>query len=112
MLVYTVAVTFPDVATADAWRAWLRNGHVADVMAGGAVAAEVVRVDGGLRYEVRYRFPSREAFERYERDHAPRLRAEGRSKFPPERGIAYERATAELLDTYGSDSEHRDRSGL
>jgi hypothetical protein len=101
MLIYTVAVTFSDAATADAWRAWLRDGHVADVMAGGAVAAEVVRIDGGPRFEVRYRFPSREAFERYEREHAPRLRAEGRAKFPPEQGIAYERSTAELLDAYG-----------
>lgn len=100
MLIYTVAVTFPDRETAEAWRAWLANGHVADVKAGGALAAEVIGVDGGLRYEVRYRFADRAAFEAYERDHAPRLRAEGRSLFPPERGIIYDRQTAELLDTY------------
>lgn len=100
MLVYTVGVAFPDEATADRWRAWLRDGHVADVIAGGATSAEVMRVDGPLRLEVRYRFPDRDAFARYERDHAPRLRAEGRALFPPEQGIIYDRSTGELLDTY------------
>src|SRR5215813_9149671 len=91
-LVYTVAVTFADAALAESWLRWLRDGHVADVLAGGATAAEIVRMDGAdCTYEVRYRFPSREAFAAYERDHAPRLRAEGLQRFPPERGVTYRR---------------------
>ena len=71
---YTVAVSFPDDETAERWLTWMRAGHAAEVLTGGATAAEIVRMDGPvIDYEVRYRFPSREAFDRYEREHAPRL---------------------------------------
>ena len=95
---YTVSCTFTDPAVADAWTQWLRDEHLADVCAGGAVAAEVVRLDGTpLRTEVRYRFADRAAFERYEREHAPRLREEGLRKFPLELGLTYSRSTGELV---------------
>ncbi|MBL9147097.1 MAG: DUF4286 family protein [Phycisphaerae bacterium] len=93
-LSYVVHATFRDAAVLDEWIAWLRGGHLADVMAGGALTAEVVRLDGeAIAAEARYRFASRDAFARYEREFAPRLRAEGMAKFPPERGVTYRRAT-------------------
>ena len=95
---YVVHATFRDPATLEAWVAWLRDGHLEDVMAGGALSAEVVRVDGdALAAEVRYRFASRESFVRYERDFAPRLRAEGLALFPSERGVTYRRSTGEVV---------------
>jgi hypothetical protein len=95
---YTVAVTFADGALAGEWLRWLRDGHVAEVLAGGAADAEVVELDGPpFSYEVRYHFPSREAFDRYEREHAPRLRAEGLRRFPPEKGITYCRSAGRVL---------------
>jgi hypothetical protein len=98
---YTVAVTLPDAATAEAWLAWLRGGHVAEVLAGGATAAEIVKLDGDAHgYEVCYRFPSREAFDRYERESAPRLRAEGLRLFPPERGVVYRRWVGVVTDRW------------
>src|SRR5262245_62030642 len=95
---YTVAVTFTDPALAQAWLRWLAGGHVAEVLAGGATSAEVVALDGGTgqAYEVRYAFPSREAFARYEADHAPRLRAEGLKLFPVEKGVQYRRAVGDV----------------
>lgn len=100
---YTVAVTFPDDQIAARWLQWLRNGHVAEVLAGGATAAEVVRRDGPvIEYEVRYSFPSREALDAYERQHAPRLRAEGLRLFPTEHGIHYHRCTGILTDQFPS----------
>ena len=100
MFTYTVRCTFETEAVAHEWIAWLRNGHLADVLAAGAVDAEVVRPDGAaIQAEVRYHFASREAFVVYERDHAPRLRAEGLKRFPPERGLIYERFTGESLFT-------------
>ena len=92
---YSVTATFTDRATADEWLKWLNSGHIAECLAaGGALDAETVAVDGPmLTYEVRYRYPSRHAFEIYERDHAPRLRAEGLRLFPAERGVAYSRRT-------------------
>jgi hypothetical protein len=97
-LAYTVAVTFTDLALVESWLAWLRDRHLADVLAGGATSAEIVRMDGGDgTFEVRYRFPSRAAFAVYERDHAPRLRAEGLRLFPVESGVSYRRTAGEVV---------------
>lgn len=91
---YVVHATFPSSALREEWIDWLRRGHVADVLHCGAESAEVMCLDGDpLAAEVRYRFASREAFDRYERDSAPRLRAEGLAIFPPERGVHYRRST-------------------
>ena len=63
MLAYTVGVTFQDASLADEWLRWLQGGHIAEVLAGGATDAEVIELDGPLRsFEVRYHFPSREAY--------------------------------------------------
>src|SRR5687768_13209820 len=90
-IAYTVYTTFRDAALADAWLSWLRDGHVAEVLAGGATAGEIIELDaapsGDRAFEVRYVFPSRESFTRYEQEHAPRLRAEGLKLFPVERGV-------------------------
>jgi len=90
--VYTVTATFTDRAVADEWIDWLCHHHLADVCAAGASDAEVVRLEGDeLRAMVIYHFPDRAAFTKYERDHAPRLRAEGLEKFPAERGVTMTR---------------------
>lgn len=100
-IAYTVTATFSDRAIAEHWLRWLRDGHIVEVLAGGATAADIVALDAPpLTYDVRYRFSSREAFERYERDHAPRLRAEGLKLFPVERGIVYRRTVGAILDVF------------
>ena len=102
MIPYTVRAYFQDRAVADEWIAWLRDGHLADVIAGGALDAEVLRMDADgaagpeVRCEARYHFPSQEVFDAYVCHHAPRLRAEGLSRFPPERGVRYERTIGEV----------------
>jgi len=101
MFSYTVAAEFDDPAVADEWLAWMHSGHLRDVCEAGAIDAEAIRVDtvaGGVaRCEARYHFGSREAFTRYERDHAPRLRAEGLARFPVSRGVRYSRSTGEVV---------------
>lgn len=77
MLAYTVRIDFDDPAVRRDTLAWLGDRHVADVLAAGAESAVVVALDDALAIEIRYAFASREAFAAYERDHAPRLRAEG-----------------------------------
>ena len=92
-LAYTVAVTFSDSDLAEEWLRWLREGHIAEVLAGGATDAEIIELDGpGRSFEVRYHFPSRGVFEHYEKEHAPRLRADGLKRFPVEKGITYRRS--------------------
>src|ERR1700719_4066818 len=60
-IVYTVGVTFSGEDLSAAWLGWLREGHISEVLAGGATDAEIVALDGtDLSFEVRYHFPSRE----------------------------------------------------
>ncbi len=102
LLAYTVRATIPTEPLADRFVAWLEGGHLAGVLAGGANQAEILRLDpdsgaGGVVVEVRYRFPSRESFERYERDFAPALRAEGVELFGPDTGIVMERSVGAII---------------
>jgi hypothetical protein len=98
---YTVVGDFDDVQVAEEWLGWLAHGHLQAVLAGGALAAEVVRVEptgsAPRRLEVRYRFADRAAFERYERDAAPALRADGLARFPASRGVRLTRSQGEVL---------------
>jgi hypothetical protein len=105
---YVVRCELDDEALAARYLAWLRDeGHVAEVCAVAGASATIVRLDPPLppRIEVRYRFPSREAFAAYERDHAPRLRGEGRVRFP--RGARFIRESGEILGEFGASPEAR-----
>lgn len=100
-IVYTVLATLPDAGTAAEWLRWLREGHIAAILTAGATAAEIVALDGtGLVFEVRYRFPSRESFDRYEREIAHQLRSEGLQRFPVERGIVYRRSVGVVKNRF------------
>ncbi len=98
MFAYTVRCEFDDAAVAQRWLEWMEREHLADVCAAGARRAEAIRFDGApASCEVRYLFDSREAYEAYLRDHAPRLRAEGLKRFPPELGLRYTRTTGDVV---------------
>ncbi len=100
-IAYTVTTTLPDAKMAEEWLDWLRGGHIADVLAGGATSAEIIALDQpALTFEVRYRFPNRQAFDHYEQEIAPRLRAEGLMRFPPEKGIGYRRSVGDVLNVF------------
>ncbi len=97
---YTVSCRFTgdNHNLADQWLAWLTTQHIQEVLDAGALAAEILRCDGDLpHYEIRYVFQSRQAFQDYERNHAPRLRAEGLRLFPIEKGLVYGRTTGESI---------------
>ncbi len=93
---YTVQGEFEDAAVAAEWVGWLQHGHLADVLAGGAREAVLVQLSA-VKFEVRYRFADAAAFAAYERDAAPKLRAEGLAKFPATRGVKMARSTGEIL---------------
>ena len=94
---YTVTCRIGDPGKAERWLSWLTGGHIAEVIAGGAESARVVRLDGACAFEVRYIFPDRAAYDRYIADHAPRLRAEGLKLFPPEEGFSYGRTVGTVV---------------
>ena len=90
---YTVRAFFEDEIVAEEWVRWLQDGHCREVLDGGARRAEILKIeDVGNGFEVRYDFQDKASFEHYERTHAPRLREEGLTRFPTDRGITYERA--------------------
>jgi len=92
---YAVRATLPNESLRDEYARWLTTeGHVAQVIAGGASTGDVVIFDREksepICVEVRYTFPSREVFETYVREHAPALRQDGIDRFG-DRGIMFER---------------------
>ncbi len=97
---YIVRCTF-EPGTADVaqrWLNWLREIHLSEVLAAGAISADVIQISNDLeRYEIHYRFASEVDFSRYERDQAPSLRADGLSRFPLSLGLAYERRAGTIL---------------
>ena len=100
-IAYTVAVKFQDKTLAEDWLHWLRQGHIAEVLAGGATEAEIVEIDGpGRSFEVRYHFPSRQLFDQYEKELAPRLREDGLKRFPVEKGVAYHRSVGVVIRSF------------
>ena len=88
-----------DQELVDEWVWWLKDKHIDEVIEAGADSAEIVRMDASpTTFEIRYSFRNRDAFDRYEANEAPRLRADGLATFPLERGLKYERNTGEVVD--------------
>ncbi|MFO0663519.1 MAG: DUF4286 family protein [Polyangiaceae bacterium] len=97
MFSYVVRCEFSDPAVCASWQAWLVEEHCRDVCEAGALSGEIVRVDGDvLALESRYVFASREAFLKYESEHAPRLRAEGLAKKGND-DVRFSRHTGEII---------------
>lgn len=109
-ILYMVAATLPDEATAREYIAWLEDGHIDQIVGAGAEGGEVsggahsgmiVRIDTPPgerpRVETHYVFSTRENYDRYIASRAPALRAEGLKRFPPERGIVFERRVGEIV---------------
>ena len=93
-MIYNVRIDFDDPALRDEVGIWLRDHHIKDVLAAGAQGAKLYVHASELAIEIRYTFDSREAFEAYERDHAPRLRADGLA-FLAGRPARFTRTTSE-----------------
>lgn len=104
-LTYSVLTTLPSENLAQEYLRWMIDGHVSQVIAGGAVSGRVVRLDppsesvtgAGFRVLAIYHFPSRETFARYELDFAPALRQEGRARFGPDRGVSMQRFVGDVV---------------
>jgi len=85
MILYNVTVSI-DAAIENEWLQWMKEVHLPDVLATGYFAeAKIARIlaeeQGGKAYSVQYYAFSMDAYEAYEKDHAPRLREEHQQKF-------------------------------
>lgn len=106
-IAYTVTAILPDASWAERYVAWLEDGHIDQVIKGGAHSAMIVRLDAdppvpgdpatARRVEVRYIFSTREMYDRYVSEFAPALRAEGQKLFGPETGVRFERRTGTVV---------------
>ena len=87
-ILYQVVASIQSREDLDAYLAWLRGGHIADVVAGGALRGRVAVHEGDGAYEVlcSYDFEDAQAFARYEAGPAQALRAEGIALFGPDSG--------------------------
>ncbi|MFO0833100.1 MAG: DUF4286 family protein [Phycisphaerales bacterium] len=97
---YTVTALLPDAVTRDRYVRWLQEGHIQQVVAGGAKEAIVVVIEEPatpLKVVCRYIFASKEALDRYTSEHAPKLRAEGLRLFGPELGVSFERSVGKVI---------------
>lgn len=95
---YIVTASLPEQATLDRYVAWLHPSHTALVQQAGATKAEVIVLsDPPLHVQARYEFTDQPALDRYLRDHAPRLRAEGLAAFPLSSGITFRREIGTIL---------------
>ena len=91
-IVYEVRTRFASPELRERYLAWLREGHLEAVVAGGALEGEARTSDDAVIS--RYRFASRAAFEAYEKGPAIALRAEGKALFSE--GVTMERSVEEV----------------
>jgi hypothetical protein len=99
-IAYTVTCHILYRSKAEEWLEWLKNGHVAAVIKGGAESAVIVAHEDGKTFEVRYIFPDQVAFDTYETEHAFALRQEGLKLFPPADGFHYTRSVGAVVGTF------------
>ena len=85
MIIYNVTVNI-DLDVHEPWVEWMKDIHIPDVMSTGLfLESKMLRVlaedEGGITYAIQYTAADMEHFERYQRDHAPRLQAEANKHF-------------------------------
>jgi hypothetical protein len=78
MIIYNVTVNIDDDIH-DEWLQWMKTIHVPDVMKTGLfteskICRILVNEEQGTSYSFQYTCYSMEDFEKYEKEHAPRLR--------------------------------------
>jgi len=96
MLSYEVTATV-DAGRGDEFERYMRERHIPDLLATGCfVAAAFARVAPG-RYRMRYEAAGPRDLERYQADHAPRLRAEFSARYPE---VALQREVLSVLQRW------------
>ena len=99
-LAYIVSATLPSPAMRERYIAWLKAGHLAEVLKAGALSGMIVQLDEPTEpivVQTRYIFQSREEYDRYTTEYAPALRAEGLARFGPETGVRFSREIGSVV---------------
>jgi hypothetical protein len=83
---YNVTVIIDD-SILEEWKSWMIKTHIPDVMATGAFESyQLTKVitegsEGGTTFAIQYLSPSKEEYERYQMQHAPKLQQEHQKKY-------------------------------
>lgn len=83
---YNITVIIDD-SIMEEWKSWMINTHIPDVMATGAFESyQLTKVitegsEGGITFAIQYLSPSKEEYERYQMQHAPRLQEQHQKKY-------------------------------
>lgn len=87
MIIYNVTINVDNSIHAE-WINWMRDKHLADVMATGLfVEYRILKLlnlqedETGTTYAIQYKCKNREDYEHYQQAFAPALQAEGRTLF-------------------------------
>jgi len=85
MILYNVTVNI-DHDIHDEWLNWMRSNHIPDVLKTGCfLESKLSRIngeeDGGITYSIMYVSPSKEKYEEYQSQHAPKLQKEHTDKY-------------------------------
>ncbi|MEM9053611.1 MAG: DUF4286 family protein [Bacteroidota bacterium] len=85
MIIYNVTVNV-DYGSNDDWLKWMKEQHIPDVLATGLFFdAKLSKIhaeeQGGKSYSIQYLAKSMEDYERYQKEHAPRLQADHEKNF-------------------------------
>ncbi|TNE53414.1 MAG: DUF4286 family protein [Bacteroidetes bacterium] len=85
MILYNVTVSI-DPEIQSEWLVWMREIHIPEVMSTGCFSdARLSRIQGeesgGLSYSIMYFSPSKDLYEKYQRDFAPALQQEHTERY-------------------------------
>jgi hypothetical protein len=99
MIAYEVTATVrADLASA--YERYLRSEHIPDLMATGCFDGARIAQSAVGRFRITYDAPDAAALDRYLAEHAPRLRAHVRERFPE--GLELEREVWTVLETWSA----------
>lgn len=86
MIIYNVTVSI-DHNVHDNWLEWMKQVHIPDVMATGAFLENKIskvladQDEGGITYAIQYICKDMDTYERYQKEHAPRLQQEHSARY-------------------------------
>lgn len=85
MIIYNVTVNI-DTDVVEEWKSWMKAKHIPDVMnTGKFIDCRFSRIlaeeQGGHSFSIQYLCKSQQAFEEYQKDHAPALQDEHTQRY-------------------------------
>ncbi|HHH49550.1 MAG TPA: DUF4286 family protein [Saprospiraceae bacterium] len=101
MYIYNITIKI-DHSIEQRWLDWMIHKHIPEVMETGTFSQyRICRLLGleetdGITFAIQYHFPDLDSFQKYQQEHAPRLKAQAKKLFP-NKFVAF-RTMMQILD--------------